>query len=278
MLKRDPITGAYLNKHGLRNVDHRVELAFVPATAEEKAALGEKPDGYIAGWASTPGLDSYDHIVAPGAFDAAIKARGLKGPRSIHLLLDHNWQQLAGSIEVLETRGGRLWIEAQLGLDITYVRDRYIAAKMIGGVSYSVGFMLQDYEFKEDPITKKEYLLIKRGDLYEVSVVTFPANEECTMEFIKSRLAPTSIASVAEFEKHLRDSGLVKSRDDARRITQVVKSVAALFHNPDGSAPVAAAPDPSPEPVPENLPMPGGQQLSKVSAALADLRKAIAGS
>lgn len=225
------------------------DFSFVPASEEEiKKALGDGvdvPDGYVAGWASTTDLDSYRHVVAKGAFAASISKRGLSGPKGIKLLIGHSWNQVAGVIKVLEYRGDRLWIEAQLNLDIGYVSDAYKAAKMVGGLSFSVGFMLQDYEFKEDD-NDREYLLIKRGDLFEVSVVPFPGNEEATMTFIKdgsggdplaNRETSTydddeseeTLSSVSEFEKTLVLNGVVKTRAQAHSITQLVKANLDLF-------------------------------------------------
>lgn len=202
-------------------------LKFKPASDIELKALGEIPDGYIAGWASTPDLDSYSHVVAKGAFDAAISKRGLSGPKGIKLLISHNWQQVGGVIKVLETRGEGLWIEAQLNLNLSYAKDAYEIAKMNGGLNFSVGFQLQDYEFKETD-GKVEYLHIKRGDLFEVSVVTFPGNEEATMEYVKGREAQEP-KTLAQFEKALVAAGLVKSREDAKKVTQAVKSLPHLF-------------------------------------------------
>lgn len=212
-------------------------VAFQAASEDEiRKALGDVADipaGYIAGWASTPDIDSYNHKVVAGAFAEAIAKRGLTGPKAIKLLIGHNWNQLAGVITKLEYRGERLWIEAQLALDIGYVNDAYKAAKIIGGLNFSVGFMLQDYEFKENA-DGSEYLQINRGDLFEVSVVPFPGNEEATMAFIKSAGsgdddAPELPTSIAEFEKALVASGLVKCRNDAKEITHAVKQCVDLF-------------------------------------------------
>jgi HK97 family phage prohead protease len=166
-------------------------LKFEPASDIEmkSLAVGENvPDGYVAGWASTPDLDSYRHVVKTGAFDESIALRGLNGPKGVKLLMGHDWEKVAGLIKVLETRKKKLWIEAQLNLNISYARDLYEATKMVGGLNFSVGFMLQDYQIKEDA-NEAEYLEIKSGDLFEVSIVPFPGNEEATMEFIKSRQA-----------------------------------------------------------------------------------------
>lgn len=229
---------------------HTFNLSFQAASDDEiKKALGngnEAPEGYIAGWASTADIDSYNHKVMPGAFSESIRKRGLKGPKSIKLLIGHSWNQLAGEIKVLEYRGDRLWIEAQLELSIGYVRDAYTAAKILGGTNFSVGFMLQDYEWKENS-DKSEFLQINRGDLFEVSVVPFPGNEEATMTFIKSSddeknpLAKSgnadyvdddsdgTMSSVSEFEKTLVLNGVVKSRNQAREITKLIKANLKLF-------------------------------------------------
>lgn len=209
-------------------------VSFTAATEKELAALGENiPDGYVAGWASTSGLDLYNHKVMRNAFAKSIQKRGLNGPRGIKLLLDHEWSQLAGSIKKLEYRGDNLWIEAQLNLNVSYVRDRYEMAKMLGGLSFSVGFMLEKYSIKVDETNKEEeYLEISQGDLYEISIVPFPGNEEAEMTFVKSGegAAPASpVATVSEFEKRLVALGLVKSRNDAHRVSVEIRNASAAF-------------------------------------------------
>lgn len=149
-----------------------------------KAPTGN--DGIIAGYASTSDLDAYSHRVAGGAFSEAIRKRGLTGPGAIKLLLDHDHTKPAGLIRVLEYRGDKLFIEAQMNLDIEYVRDRYSAAKMLNGFNFSVGFIMQDYEIKTDTVTKDQFIQVNKGDLFEVSVVAFPANEAAVLDEIKA--------------------------------------------------------------------------------------------
>lgn len=249
-----------------KNVPYELAMNFTPASEAELKALGDDiPKGYIAGWASTPDLDCYRHVVQKGAFDKAIKERGLKGPRGIKLLLNHNWEQVAGVIKVLETRGEGLWIEAQLELDVSYVGDAYKIMKLLDGWSFSVGFMLEDYDFKYKD-DEFEYLLITSGDLYEVSVVPFPANEKCTMDFIKSKLEvpeTVTLKSASDFEKFLVKELGIASRQVAHKITLAVKSNLHLFGKSSVSDPVS-------EPTP---PLMKEEQLDQVGAALAKLRQ-----
>lgn len=210
--------------------DFEINLKFEPATELELKAIGDNlPDGYVAGWASTPDRDSADHVVLPGAFDESIRMKGLVGPKAIRLLLHHDWTLVPGVIKVLDTRNGRLWIEAQLDLEISYARDAYLAAKAVGGLNFSVGFRRQESrwvmigDWGDDDFD--EYLEISKADLWEVSVVTFPANTECTMDFIKQQ----PIESLADFERSLVAQGIVKTRNEARRVTLAVKSAGNLF-------------------------------------------------
>lgn len=196
----------------------------------EAIQVADAPDGYIKGIASTPATDLYGHKVLAGAFDTSIKRKGLTGPRGIKLLASHDWHKPAGVIKRLETVGDRLEIEGQLSLQVSYVKDMYEAAKDIGGLNFSVGFTLEDYEFIDDEVEKENdndpaWLVIKKGDLMEVSVVVFPAQLEAEMTYIKH--APFN--TLAEFEKALVADGLCRSRDHARKLTLAVKNSSHLF-------------------------------------------------
>lgn len=228
-----------------------VDVGFRKATREDLRKQmdveGESslPDGYIAGWASTPDLDLYNHVVAAGAFDKSIREKGLTGPEGIKLLIGHDRNKPAGVIKKLETRGDSLWIEAQLNLKISYVVDMYEAAKDNGGLSFSVGFYLEDYERVEQKGDGQDYLLIKQGELEEVSVVVFPGNPKAHNTYIKGITDEEAFADLPSLEKALVASGLVKSRNDAQRLTRVVKRNAALFRQPGATA----APTQPPAPV-----------------------------
>jgi len=263
-MKRHNLTGMLVRKERSEVPDlTQAVMKFVPASEVELAALGDKPEGYVAGWASTPDLDYYDHVVAAGAFSQSIATRGLVGPQGIKFLIGHDSNKIGGIITVLEYRGERLWLEAQYNLELSYAKDAWLAAKMVGGVNFSVGFYIQDYEFKEDA-NKNEYLLIKRGDLFEVSAVTFPANDACNMVTIKDRDAPPK--SFAELEKMLVSLGLVKSRNDAHKVTELMKKSSALLMK---------APPPKEDP-PTPMPMIGKERLDRLATLVAELKAAVA--
>lgn len=263
--------GVMLLKHGMKPTEAMVK--FIPAEEAELKALGDIPDGYVAGWASTPDLDEYRHVIQPGAFDESIQTLGFTGPKGIKLLANHKWDIAIGVIKKLETRNGRLWIEAQLNLEMTRAKEIWQSAKSVGGMSFSVGFMLKDYSFKKDA-AGYEYLEITKGDLMEVSVVLFPGNKEATMDFVKSmdneakNNVPTTMAA---FEKMLVERGLAKSRNDAAKITLAVKDALALFQKEqDQPAPVV-------EPAPIPKPVLAKESIDQMMTLVAEMKKTLSG-
>lgn len=134
----------------------------------------------FTGYASTSDMDYSRHVVAPNAFAESIKEKGLKGPQAIKLLFAHKDDKPLGVITKLEQRNRGLWIECIVEEEISYGKDVTVAAKSSGGLSFSVGFYLIDADIVEDA-NGMEYLYILKGELFEVSVVVFPANAEAMM-------------------------------------------------------------------------------------------------
>jgi HK97 family phage prohead protease len=175
------------------------------------------PDGYIAGIASTTSTDRQGHKVLAKAFDDSIKRKGLAGPKGVQLLVGHNWNKVAGKIKKLDTVKDDLLLEAQLYMDVSYVKDLHVVIKQNGGLSFSVGFSLEEFEFNEEAKGDEDpWLIVKRGDLMEVSIVTFPSQENAVMTFIKQNV--DTVDTMAEFERALMADGLCRGRNEAHRI------------------------------------------------------------
>lgn len=251
---------------------HELGLKFAPATGEELESIRKSmdadslPDGFVAGWASTSSVDLVRDKIMPGAFAKSIEDRGLTGAKGIRLLKDHNPGEVIGVITALEQKGERLWIEANINPNISYAKDLYEVLKMTGGLNFSVGYRYKRSDERpviDDETGLVDHYQITKADLVEVSVVTFPANEEATMEFVKSGEAPAE--TLAEFERNLMRAGIAKSRNDARKITLEVKKCPHLFVSSESegtedndSAPWLAS------------------DIKKLSVQLAELKAAIA--
>jgi len=185
--------------------------------------MEDKPDGYIAGWASTPHVDHAQDMVEAGAFQESISKRGLTGPKSIKLLLNHSARQVAGVIKVLEYREDKLWIEAQLNLEVSYVKDLYAVAKDVG-FNFSVGFFTQEYTIVREE-GKDTIYKIHKGDLFEVSIVPFPMNEEATVLYLKELSVPEEDQDLA---KMLVMKRLVPEIEQATQILAEIRKHMAL--------------------------------------------------
>jgi len=215
----------------------------------ETRVVTEKPDGFIAGVASSPTIDAYGHVVAPGAFDASIKKKGFGGPGGVLLLAHHDPEKPMGAIRKLQTVGKNLEIEAELALKSSRVRDLYEETKLAGGLSFSVGFRLEDFEFAEQMNAqgeKEEVFLIKQGDLREISIVAFPANTDARMSVVKqedidikawlAEMAPALMAlkdsvTEVELERALAAKGFARSRNEAHKFFALMKSCAHLLQD-----------------------------------------------
>ena len=219
------------------------EMSFATRT-------NDVPDGYISGIASSPSIDCYGHRVLPGAFDKSIRLRGFDGNKGGIKLLDHHDDKkpAIGVIRKLETVGKDLRIEAEFCLKSSRVKDMYEETKFAGGMGFSVGFRLEDFDFAEE--NGEDIFLIKEGDLREVSLVNFPACSDAQMTFIKQEaklddpaleawLADMQQAmlllkdtdTVSELEKALVAKGLAHGRNEAHKLFLVMKSCAHLLQD-----------------------------------------------
>lgn len=170
-------------------------------TADIKAVDGEA--GIFEGYGSVFGVvDSYNEVVDAGAFVESLSKYGM--PK---LLLQHSSRMVGGVyLEAREDARG-LYLKGQLNLEVQDARETYALLKQGALSGLSIGFIP---EITEDNRTTGIRHL-KKVRLMEVSIVTFPANEEATITAVKS--APENIR---DFEKFLREAGY--SQEDAKFI------------------------------------------------------------
>lgn len=116
------------------------------------------------------------------------------------------WQQRSGEpvgpyLELREDSHG-LWAKGQLLVD-DVVRAKearaLMKAKAVNGLS--IGFVTREDSY--DKVTGIRTL--KKIDLWEISIVTFPANPAAQISNVKS--AVEALETLAEAERYLRDAG-----------------------------------------------------------------------
>lgn len=156
----------------------------------------------IEGFASVfNNVDSYNDIVLPGAF-----AKTLKKQSSIPMLWQHDQGDVIGMWDQMEERERGLYVKGTI-IDTNMGMDAYKLAKAGAVKGMSIGYSAEKYEIDQDKGTRK----LQEVKLYEVSLVTFPANEKAKVTAVKSR--PKTIR---EFEDFLREAGF--SQKDATTV------------------------------------------------------------
>lgn len=155
----------------------------------------------VEGFGSTFGnVDSYGDIVMPGAFAKSIAAR------KPAMLWQHRTDMPIGVWDEMEETKKGLFLKGRI-FDTQMGEDAYKLAKGGALSGLSIGFSTKNYEIDSKKNTRKLLEL----ELFEVSLVTFPANEKATITGVKSR--PETIR---QFEEYLREAGF--SQKDATTI------------------------------------------------------------
>lgn len=169
--------------------------------------------GMIEGYASVFGIvDSDGDVIHEGAFAETLRQR----TRPLAMLWQHDSRAPIGVWSE--------WEEDQIGLrlrgnllvdEVQQAREARALAKAgaLGGLS--VGFMIQEYRISDED--GRRGLDIFKADLWETSLVTFPANQAAQISSVKAALAAGRLPTKREVEALLtRDAGF--SRSQARAI------------------------------------------------------------
>lgn len=145
--------------------------------------LDDKESDYqFEGYASTFGnADREGDVMQKGCFEKSIEARS-----TFPLCYNHDTSKVIGKVDVKEDQIG-LFAKGQLNLESSLGKEVYQLLKMGALDSFSIGFIMKDYEQNEN--TQDDWMPsfdIKSADLLEVSIVTIPCNPKATIDTVKS--------------------------------------------------------------------------------------------
>lgn len=173
------------------------------AVTFEIRATGE--NGEVEGYGSVFGTkDSYDDIVAPGAFAASLNAHKADGTLPA-MLWQHNPDEPIGVwTEMAEDEKG-LKVKGKLALDTVKGREAFSLMKMGALKGLSIGFVSKQWVYDR----QTDIRTLTEIDLWEVSVVTFPANGKATVTNVKTDAG--ELAAPKDAERTLREAGFSKS-------------------------------------------------------------------
>ena len=171
--------------------------------------------GTFAGYGSVYDVvDQGDDVVASGAFSASLADWQAKG-RMPALLWQHRAGEPIGTYTAMREDGNGLYCEGKLALKTQRGAEAYELLKMGAISGLSIGFMTREDAFDQ----KTGVRTIKKGDLWECSLVTFPMNDAARVSSVKS---VEQIINFKTAERYLREAGGF-SRSEATAIVARIK-------------------------------------------------------
>lgn len=179
----------------------------IPLTVKSVSDSGE-----FEGYGSVFGVkDSYSDIVVPGAFLKSLNTWSSKGKLPA-MLWQHNMSEPVGVYTEMREDETGLYVKGRLLVDDDPLAKRAHAHMKAGSLSgLSIGYILKDWEYDKD----KGGWLLKEIDLWEVSLVTFPANDEARISEVKSLLERGETPPPSKVERALREVGFSGSQAKA---------------------------------------------------------------
>lgn len=168
--------------------------------------------GEFEGYGSVFGVkDSHADIIVPGAYQKSL-ARWKEKGRLPALLWQHDMAEPIGLYTEMREDDVGLFVKGRLLIDDDPLAKRAHAHMKAGSLTgLSIGYVLEDYEYDKD----KGAWMLKEIDLWEVSLVTFPSNDEARIAEVKSLLERGETPPPSKVEKALREVGFSGSQAKA---------------------------------------------------------------
>ena len=162
-------------------------------------------DGTVEGYGSVFGVrDNYDDVIAKGAFVQSLKDHKAAGTMPA-MLWQHSADHPIGIwTEMVEDDKG-LRIKGQLAMETVKGKEAHALLKLGASNGLSIGFMSKQWVYDRDTDVRT----LTEIDLWEVSLVTFPANEKARITNVKA--SPDEVTTPKDAERALREAGFSKA-------------------------------------------------------------------
>lgn len=208
------ISGRYFSPDSCEFLDLPFELK-----SANQVMNGDGPgSGIFEGLASTFGdRDFLNDIIEHGAF-----TQSLHDIRRVKMLWQHDSSQPIGIWESIQESDRGLLVRGRLILDVRQGFEAWALLKAGAVDALSIGFRVPEPASDQEIDPDNGVRRVKRLDLWEVSIVTFPANPNARIERIKGLSVP-DLKDKNHLEKALRDAGFSRS---------VAKYIAAHWQPP----------------------------------------------
>ena len=186
------------------NLECRSEQGGRETRAYSLSIKAASEDGTIEGYGSVFGnVDEWDDIIAAGAFKNTIAAHKTAGTMPAMLWQHESDAPLGVWTEMSEDANG-LRIKGKLCLETEKGKEALALLKMSAINGLSIGFVSKEWTYNNDTNIRT----LTDIDLWEVSLVTFPANKKARVTNVKSA---GELNAPKDAERVLRESGFSKS-------------------------------------------------------------------
>lgn len=183
--------------------------------------------GAVEGYGSVFGVrDDYGDIIMAGAFEASLAAHKAAGTLPAMLWQHDATEPIGVWNEIVEDAKG-LRIKGQLALETVRGREAHALLKIGALNGLSIGFEAIEWSYDG------ELRILAVVDLWEISLVTFPANRQARVTNVKAADA-AGIKTIRQAEQALRDAGV--SADTAKALIAGVKRITLAERDAHGAA------------------------------------------
>lgn len=148
----------------------------IKSSSNSSSSSNDENNGVFDGYASVyHEIDSQQDIILPGTFKDC-----LGRPESIKLLWQHDASTPIGIFTKMRETGNGIHVEGKIITSTTKGKETFelIKAGAVDGLSIGFEILECHFEGKNRHITK--------GKLWEISIVTFPANGKARINHVKS--------------------------------------------------------------------------------------------
>lgn len=186
-------------------------------TIELKANEAGKVAGFFSTYDKTP--DSYGDIIEPGAFTETLEKRKATG-HPFPLCVNHDFSDVIGACDSIEEKEKGPFVEASL---FDTGRAQEVRTWLKSGAIYQFSFAY-DVLQRRDPTEEEKKAgvmnVLQKIELFEVSIVTVPANQNAVVTEVKGVEPETK-------------AGRRNSRKDADVINQIIDLAKSLLDEPE---------------------------------------------
>jgi uncharacterized protein len=219
----------------------------------------EGNEGVITGRASVYGVvDAHNDVVMPGAFTRSLS----ESANQVVILNQHNTSDPIGMATLADSPEALLITEGLLELELASAREAWIRSKkkLVTGISIGYETLREEY--------KGSIRQLHEIKLWEVSLVTFPANSFARVTSVKDALsAELDLEFVAWATTEVKAGRMLS----AANLTKLKAAMTAMQDAMSAMQSIVAAAEPSDEAASAEV----GNELKSLAPLMADIRRTI---